>query len=299
MNLDNVPISEIMSVNLLNVTEDMHLKEVERYFSDLKITGAPVIGVDKNIIGWISDTDIIHEESSWKEQDWKLNAKDFYSEKELQDEGFHVEDYNPIFVGQVMTRKVISIKSSDSLSLGIQKIIKHKIHRLIVLDNHHIEGILSIHDILSYFYHLNPSPEFLKNPISDLMKKNIITVESSLNILKFEKILFKNHIHGAPIVNEQNHLVGIASISDLIAFESTNPRREKHSNWNEFSVADILTPIIIESKPSETTHQALKKMLANNIHRLIITENKFLIGIFSGIDLLQSPYILDYPLETV
>ena len=53
--------SDVMVKEVITVTESMPLKDVARMFVEKKITGAPVINVEGELVGVISETDIIRE----------------------------------------------------------------------------------------------------------------------------------------------------------------------------------------------------------------------------------------------
>ena len=64
MNAKNILVKDVMIPNLFTATEDMLTKELEKYFNELDIQGCPVAGADGQIIGWISDRDMIFSELS-------------------------------------------------------------------------------------------------------------------------------------------------------------------------------------------------------------------------------------------
>jgi predicted transcriptional regulator len=56
--------SDVMVKEVITVTESTPLKDVARMFIEKKITGAPVVNVEGELVGVISETDIIRKTTS-------------------------------------------------------------------------------------------------------------------------------------------------------------------------------------------------------------------------------------------
>ncbi len=53
--------------------------------------------------------------------------------------------------------------------------------------------------------------------VSELMRKDVITVEESANVREICKVLSKHRMSGAPVLNKSGKLVGFISERDIIA----------------------------------------------------------------------------------
>jgi len=115
--------SDIMVTDVLTVADSMPLKEVARLFREHKITGAPVVDAEGQLLGVISETDIIRKTTS-------------------------IGAWSPSIVAQIMTRHAITVAPSDSIQHVCELMYDRRIHRVVVADGTQISGIITTMDIL-------------------------------------------------------------------------------------------------------------------------------------------------------
>ncbi|MBU2512003.1 CBS and ACT domain-containing protein [bacterium] len=122
-----------------------------------------------------------------------------------------------------MSRNVITIDVDDSLHTAIKLLKKYKIRSLPVMKDRKLVGIVSngdikrasasdatsldIHEIL---YLID------KIKISDIMTKKPVTVLSSLTVDEVAEILLEKNISSAPVIDENNDVIGIITRSDIL-----------------------------------------------------------------------------------
>ena len=105
-----------MVKDVITVTESTPLKDVARMFIEKKITGAPVVNVEGELVGVISETDIIRKTTS-------------------------IGAWSPNTVGQIMTRPAVTVSPDEMMH-------NRRIHRVVVAEGARIKGILTTMDIL-------------------------------------------------------------------------------------------------------------------------------------------------------
>jgi CBS domain-containing protein len=137
---------DIMRKRVITVTPKMTLREVAKLFGDRHISGAPVVGPEGQIIGVISQTDLVRQirESSAYE------ISNYHRELEgcVRSNGFHYEDPDYSRVEQVMTPWVISFEADTPVvELARQMLGKH-IHRIIITKDGQLCGIVTSVDML-------------------------------------------------------------------------------------------------------------------------------------------------------
>jgi CBS domain-containing protein len=115
--------SDVMIKDVITISESTPLKEVAKIFSERKITGAPVINEEGELVGVISETDIIRKTNS-------------------------IGAWSPSTAGQVMTKPAITVSSNDSLQRVCELMYNRRIHRVVVAEGKKIAGILTTMDIL-------------------------------------------------------------------------------------------------------------------------------------------------------
>jgi len=101
--------SDVMVSDVVLVTESTPLKEVTRIFNDRKITGAPVVNEKNELVGVISETDIIRKSPT-------------------------IGAWSPSTAGQIMTKPPVSVAPDTSLQRVCELMYNRRIHRVVVAD---------------------------------------------------------------------------------------------------------------------------------------------------------------------
>lgn len=110
-------------------------------------------------------------------------------------------------VGDIMTKRVITCTSKDSL-LEIQKLlVKHRISRVVVTD---IEkkpvGILTQKDIVNFLLADTSKRGIEEILVKEVMSKNLITVKPIAPIPDAAKTMMKNKISSVVVVDNDGKL---------------------------------------------------------------------------------------------
>jgi len=130
--------------------------------------------------------------------------------------------------------------------------------------------------------HVNVTLEGMK--IKDIMSRDVITVHSGMSAEELVDFMFKHKHMGYPVV-EGTQIKGIVTFTDV----QNVPKEERKI----INVSNIMTKEIISLKEDDDAVKALKIMTTNNIGRIIIIQDKKMIGIVSRTDLLRSVQLLE------
>jgi acetoin utilization protein AcuB len=130
-----------------------------------------------------------------------------------------------MFIDKSMTREVITIQPEASIVEASERMEKHRVHQLPVVDQENVLlGIVTDRDIRSALpSDLLYDEEALKAQerasavlVKDVMAKNVYTV-SPANTLEDALLLMERKPVGAfPVVDEKNRVIGIISVRDLM-----------------------------------------------------------------------------------
>ncbi len=126
-----------------------------------------------------------------------------------------------MIVDEIMTRKVITIKSGDSLDKAQGLMVKHSIRHLPVVQKKELEGIITESDIRGAFVHNNHGSTRItaldpkKMKVVDYMTRDPQVVAPDANIEDAALLVYKNKIGSLPVV-DGDKLVGIISILDML-----------------------------------------------------------------------------------
>jgi acetoin utilization protein AcuB len=163
-----------------------------------------------------------------------------------------------MFVGDKMSKPVISISPDMPISDALVLMKKEKIRRAPVVKDGKLVGIVSDKDLLN----ASPSPvttlsiwemNYLlsKVTISEVMSQNVLTVTEDTPIEQAARIMADNKIGGLPVMKD-GHCVGIITETDLFkVFLELLGARE----------AGVRATIVIEDRPGSLA--AITKAVAD------------------------------------
>ncbi len=124
--------------------------------------------------------------------------------------------------------------------------------------------------------------------ISDLMSKQIITIEPNQKVIDIIDLFDKYKVHHLPVKDKKkNEIIGMVSDKDVINF--VNLMKLISSKNYDLKVKDIMTTPIFAYYEDVGIDQAAKAMLDNKIHAILVVSKKSeeYIGIITSTDLLK------------
>lgn len=151
----NLTAKELMKEDVLTVYEGWSIKRLMDFFIKHRISGAPVIASDHQLVGVVSISDVMRFDNMPEEDKARLVSEHVYTEcigdsllpNDIQVLVNHAMEN--CTVNSIMTPEVISIQPSESLP-GISHIMHQKnIRRIFVTESGVICGVVSSGDILA------------------------------------------------------------------------------------------------------------------------------------------------------
>jgi CBS-domain-containing membrane protein len=146
----------------------------------------------------------------------------------------------------------------------------------------------------------------------DIMSTDLITLSPEMDFASAAKILLDNHINGAPVVDQDGHLVGILCQSDLVAqhkrlpvptlitlldsFVRLNSDREIEKQARKIAamtVGEAMTSKAVTVRPDTGIETIAGLMVDSNLHTLPVVEEGRLVGIIGKEDVLRT--LLSHP----
>lgn len=141
--------------------------------------------------------------------------------------------------------------------------------------------------------------------VSRLMNSKILTVKPKTPLPEVWRIIFKEHVHGLPVVDNKNKLIGIISAEDLLtklfpeydesfdidsAFASDEDEtiKEKLKKLEKLTAENIMNKHVLYTRPNTSLMRALSRMIVRKVRQLpVIDENDRLVGIISKTDIFK------------
>jgi CBS domain-containing protein len=136
---------DIMSINVVTVSPDTHVRDVARKLLDRGVSAVPVVDDQGHILGIISEGDLMRRRESGTERhpSWWLrlvqNPSDTAADY-VKTHGHHAKD--------VMTRNVITVTESTPANEIAEILEKNRIKRVPVMHQGKVVGIVSRANLL-------------------------------------------------------------------------------------------------------------------------------------------------------
>ncbi|MFA5556921.1 MAG: CBS domain-containing protein [Flavobacteriaceae bacterium] len=135
----NVPVSTIMTSNVIKLNVTDSLSKAEKLFKEHKIRHIPVMSGNK-IIGMLSYTDLLRIS--------------FAETIDDEDQIIDVTVYEVFTIEQVMAKNLICISPDSTIKEAAEILANREFHALPVTENGNLIGILTTTDLIKYLLHL-------------------------------------------------------------------------------------------------------------------------------------------------
>lgn len=139
----------------------------------------------------------------------------------------------------------------------------------------------------------------------DIMTEDVITVKPSTTVEELARLLMKNQISGAPVVDEEGSLIGIVTENDLITqnkrlhiptilrlFDAFIPlgtsRLEREiKKMTATTVGEICTEKVITVEPDTPIDEVATIMTEKKIHLIPVVKEGKIVGIIGKRDIIK------------
>ena len=112
--------------------------------------------------------------------------------------------------------------------------------------------------------------------VEDLMSHSVITTEPHKSMDHARDIMQKNKVSAIPVVDSEGTPVGIISSTDML---------DEHKGGTP--VSHVMTEKVYTVPQYDDTSIAARVMRNHNIHRVVVTHEKKVVGMLSAFDLLN------------
>ena len=132
-------------------------------------------------------------------------------------------------------------------------------------------------------------------PVSTIMTKKIITLNSNDQLETAERLFKENHIRHIPVV-EGDRIIGMLSLTDLLRISFADGAYEEDADvetivYNMFTISQVMAKNL-KSISSDTPIKEVAEILAHNeFHALPVVDGEKLVGIVTTTDLIK--YLLE------
>ena len=145
---------DIMNRNVITASDKMTVQELADLFTEHSISGAPVVDDDSRLVGVVSLTDIVRagaqrdqlSAAGLESKFYLYGWDDALSDDDMRDMPVLVDD--GMLVANVMTPTIFGVPEDISIAEMADTMIRGRIHRLIVMTDDRVAGIVTTLDML-------------------------------------------------------------------------------------------------------------------------------------------------------
>ncbi|MDH3341133.1 MAG: CBS domain-containing protein [Nitrosopumilus sp.] len=201
--LEEISIEQVMEKNLITITDGASnsISQAAERMHTFKIGSVIIVDSDGNLVGLITKTDIVKVYGT------------LYGAK------FKVKDH--------MSKKVFTCRESDSLRFALSMINENNITRLVITNNNGRPiSVMTSNNFLVYRSYFTKgktgtrehllSADSESMCVGDLVSKDLLAVNVEDDLSIAAQKMIKNHIHGMPVIDDADKLVGVVSNSDIV-----------------------------------------------------------------------------------
>lgn len=262
----NIKIRDIMKTEVPIVSENDPVARVRNIFLNKNISG--ILVYEDEPKGIITEGDI---------------ARAFAEERRGVDE---------VRVREIMTRSLVKTEKDETPEKAAEKIIKHNISSLPVIEGKEVEGILTKDNMTKYYADHHRG----KNQVKDLMTKNAETIKENQSIFHAAKEMHQKNISRLVVMRDKQP-IAIVTEKDLtlatrglkpssISYQTTDEEGQVHKRKTIYPmiVSDIMQENLETVEKTRDASKAGEKMIEKGIGSLIVTEHNELKGIITKTD---------------
>jgi len=247
-------VRDRMSSPAISVAPTARVSRVARILETRRISAVPVVETNGSVIGIISTTDILRSPPA---------------------DG----DPGPLRARDIMVAPVVIAHPDERIDEAAWRMVAARTHRLVVVARSKGEpvlGIISARDMLEELITRRSA-----DPVSDIMTREVATISLGDPIDEAMARLRETNVHGL-IVVDGTLPIGMFTHQEALAARRLPPELQS------IPVEELMSYETICMDATTPVWRAAAHAMATNVRRLLICENKHLVGIASLVDLVSA-----------
>lgn len=166
----------------------------------------------------------------------------------------------------IMTKKVVTCDPTINI-LEVRDLIgKHRINRVVVVDENRPIGILTYKDIVNFLISNKSSQSLEEIPTEEVMCKDLITIRLNESISNASETMINKNISSLIVVDEEGDLKGILTKADLSSYLASRGVRNR--------VHEFMTPNPVTVMSSHSIFLVAHLMSEKKISRVVVIDHE-------------------------
>ncbi len=276
-------ISEVMSRNVISVTEDAPVSLAWKYMLENLVKTIPVVDSNGRVTGMLTDEDLIERVGIRQRLSVALRLDRAEIEQEIG-----ALEHSSTRVSEVMSRPAITILEATTLGAATKKMVTAGVKRLPVVNQQGmLVGMLSRLDILRAAAgssaadiqqeHIHPQAV---RWVRDIMNTDVPVVQQDEELQSIIEKFARGNLHRLIVVDLQGQAIGLLSDSDVVARVQPSRRKGVLEALRQIgkpppgseTAADLMSPGPMVAPPDLPIADALRKMLAQSRKWLVVVD---------------------------
>lgn len=140
------PVRAVMQSQVVTLRPEMSARDAERILAEHRLSGAPVVDDGQRVLGVVSQSDLVRLDARPPST---ATTGAFFSDVAAYDDlGELPADESMVRLDSLMSRNVLAVAPDDPLAKAARLMRQHGVHRLLVVENETLRGLVSSLDLL-------------------------------------------------------------------------------------------------------------------------------------------------------
>jgi len=182
-------------------------------------------------------------------------------------------------INQIIKR-AITVSPKTTLLDARSMLLRHRISRLVVIENEKPVGIITEKDLVKAIYRIDN--KIIENVrVSEIITKRLLTITEDATLYDCAKMMLNNKISSVVILKKDGSLSGIITKTDLISVFLTQA-------VEPLKISKIMTRPVITVKPADSLLYVESMLIKNRISRIVVVRNRKPVGIITHRDFIPA-----------
>ena len=124
--------------------------------------------------------------------------------------------------------------------------------------------------------------------VAEVMTPRVFSVLADAPVSAAVEYMADSHVSALAVTDDHGRLLGLVSTSDVLrAASEAGDRAARDQLFEATRVAEIMTSRPLRIGPDADVRDAARQMLYDDVHRLFVEENGWLVGVISQTDIVR------------